>query len=327
MKDKDEYVYAGIKTFMGSPYVSLAEASNYDVVVAGVPIDFGSSYRLGSKHGPEAIRKHSFMDRIASGKYYDLDTRQWLQGNKLSICDIGDIEVWPTDPNKNNEELQRVVTQISRTSFPIILGGDHSITYANFMAIRNTIGSDKRLGLLHFDAHLDTDDTYLPTLPEVWHGNVFRKLISSNMLQGNQMVTIGVRGRIGESTYRYTTEQGIKIITAADVKNQGVTDTMKVAIDSLRKSADYIFVSIDIDCLDITQAPGTGTPKYGGLGGDELVQALIQLREAPVIGMDLVEVNPQFDNSEITAILAGELLYNYLSFGFNKGTHIKLKNI
>lgn len=323
MKNADEYYYTGIKKFMASPYVSLDEVSNYDIGVIGVPIDFGSSYRLGAKYGPKAIRDHSFMDRIASGKYYDLDTNKWIQGNKLSICDLGDINIHPTNPEKNIEEVINTVTAIRKTSFPVILGGDHSITYSTFKACASIL-KNKKIGLVHFDAHLDTEDDYLPTLPKIWHGNPFSSLIEEGLLDGERMVTIGVRGRINETSYNYTKKHGITLYTAKQVKQKGVAEVISEVIKKFEKDTDYIFLTVDIDCIDMGQAPGTGTPKYGGLDVEELIHALIMMKDLPVIGMDIVEVNPLFDPTESTPIIAGELLYNYLSFGFNKNIQSKI---
>lgn len=309
---------------MASPYVTLEEASNFDIGVIGIPVDFGSSYRLGSKYGPQAIREHSFMDRIASGKYFDLDNKEWINGNKLSICDIGDIDIYPTDPIKNSAEIIKAVSKIRKTSFPVILGGDHSITYSSFKAIAQTLPKDAKIGLLHFDAHLDTEEDYLPTLPKVWHGNPFSSLIKEGILDGNRMVTVGVRGRISENSYKYTQEHGITLITAKEVREKGIKKTIEEVSKIFAKDTDYIFLTVDIDCLDISEAPGSGTPKYGGMNVEDLIHALIALKNLPIVAMDLVEMNPRFDPAESTAIIAGELIYNYLSFGFNKEIQSKL---
>lgn len=315
----EEYIYAGIPTFMSAPYVSLDESSKYDVAVLGVPIDFGSSYRLGSKYGPRAIREYSVLDRISKGKYYDLDSERWLQSQDLSICDIGDLNIWPTNPEKNNRELINTISRIRQHSFPVILGGDHSITYGNFKGCMEALSdSGKNIGILHFDAHLDTEGEYLPSLPQIWHGNPFSTLIEEGSLDGRRLVTIGPRGRIGEEAYKYTKDKGIHLITASQVEKIGINTVIKQVKEIFSTDTDYIFLTIDIDCLDISQAPGTGTPKYGGLGTGDLIQALISLQGMPIIGMDIVEVNPKFDPSGSTAIIAGELLYNFLSFSFNQ---------
>lgn len=318
MINSQEYIYAGIPSFMSSPYVNLEKSRKYDVVVLGVPIDFGSSYRLGAKYGPRAIREYCMLDRISPRTFYDLDSEKWIESNSLSICDMGDINIWPTDPIKNTEEIINVVSKIRQHSFPVILGGDHSITYANFAACVKTLSSKKKdIGLIHFDAHLDTEDTYLPTLPEIWHRNPFRKLINDGILDGKRMVTIGPRGKISKEAYEYTKKNGITLFSTNEIRNQGMVKIMQ-KICNLYRDTDYIYLSIDIDCLDMSQAPGTGTPKYGGLDVRDILYCLIQMKKLPIIGVDLVEVNPKFDLSGRTAIVAGELLYNFLSFGFNK---------
>ena len=325
MKGSEEFEYCGIATYMASPYVSLDESKRYDIAVVGVPIDFGSSYRLGAKYAPKAIREHSFMDRIAVGRYYDFDSEQWINGNGLSICDVGDVDIYPTNPEKTIAETIKAVSAIRKNSFPVILGGDHSITYANFKACASVLADrGKKIGILHFDAHLDIEEEYLPALPEIWHGNAFRKLIEEGLLDSKRMVTVGPRGRIGEGLYRYAKEKGIHIFSAEQVKKDGVENTMEKVIRIFSQDMDYVFLSIDIDCMDISQAPGAGTPKYGGLSAGELIRALLLMKELPIIGLDLVEVNPKFDPSGTTAIIAQELLYNFLSFGLNKDVQPKI---
>lgn len=328
MINSKEYIYCGIPSFMSSPYVDLKASRKYEVVVVGVPIDFGSSYRLGAKYGPRAIREHSTLDRVSEGTYYDLDNDTWIKSNNLTICDIGDLNIWPTNPEKNTRELINIISKIRQNSFPVILGGDHSITYANFKACAKALSAkSKNIGLLHFDAHLDTEDIYSPSLPKIWHGNPFRKLIEEGVLDGKRMVTIGPRGRISEEAYRYTKDKGITLFTSADVKKQGLESILQNISKVFTKDTDYVFLSIDIDCIDMSQAPGTGTPKYAGLNVSELIQGLIAMKELPIIGIDLVEVNPNFDPSGRTAILAGELLYNFLSFGYNKKLQPRLEDV
>lgn len=313
----EEYIYSGIHTFMSSPYVSLEDSAKYDVTVLGVPIDFGSSYRLGSKYGPRDIREYSMLDRVAKGKYYDLDSETWIQSDDLSICDIGDLNIWPTDPERNSKELIHTVSAIRKSSLPVILGGDHSITYSNFKGCIDTL-RNKKVGILHFDAHLDTEGEYLPSLPKIWHGNPFSALIQEGSLEGKRLVTVGPRGRISEEAYKYTRDKGIHLFTATQVNKLGIKKVIEQIKEIFSIDTDYIFLTIDIDCLDISTAPGTGTPKYGGLAVQDLINALISLKELPVIGVDMVEVNPKFDSTGSTAIIAGELLYNFLSFGLNK---------
>jgi len=315
MKNSDELVYAGIPTFMGSEYLTLPQSKGFDIAVLGIPIDYGSSYRLGSKYGPRSIRVHSMVDRIASGEYFDLDTGKWIKGSKSTICDLGDLDIWTANPERNMLEINKVVSKIIKNSIPLVLGGDHSITYSVVKAIKNNL-RDKSIGVIHFDAHLDLDEESLPGLPEVWHGNPFRKLIEDKIISGDNLFTIGPRGRIGKSTYNFIKKNNINLYTSTDIENKGLVNIVNNVVSKLSNTVDVVYITLDIDCLDLGEASGTGTPKYGGLKTKDLIQALIALKKIKTIGFDLVEVNPKYDESEVTSIIAGELLYNFLSFGF-----------
>lgn len=319
MKNTEEFIYCGVQTFMGSPFVELQECGNYDVTMFGVPIDYGASYRRGSRLAPRAIRQHSFWDRVDGKKYHNFDDGKSIRANTLKIADVGDLNVWPANPEKNIENIVKTVRAIRQKSFPLIVGGDHSTTYANFIGCLKGLRSktEPRLGLLHFDAHLDVEKDYL-TLPTVWHGNPFRQLLDQGYLDGRRMVTIGPRGIVPQEWFDYAENNGITIITTNEVHRLGIESVMTKAIQLLKKSCDTVFVSIDIDCLDIAHAPGTGTPQANGLWAQELISAVRCLRGLPVSGLDLVEVNPELDATGATTVLAGDLLFNYLAFGFNK---------
>lgn len=308
----DEMFYAGIPTFMGSDYVSIEKVKDYDVGVLGVPIDNGASYRIGAKYAPRVIREYSAWDRIDGSECYDYDTNTVIRSNSLKICDLGDINVWPGNPQNNQRDVADAVEQIRKTGFPLVFGGDHSITYGAYIGCKRGYGKNN-IGLLHFDAHNDLEDKWL-TLPDVWHGNVFRKLIEGGHVNARKMLSIGVRGIVNRKWYDYARENGVKIITSNEVNKSGVDNAIQ-QIHELFKDCDGVYISFDIDCLDISLSPGTGTPKYNGLKVEDVVEIIRSLKDLNTIGFDLVELNPKYDKNGSTALLACEILYNFLAYG------------
>ena len=194
--DKEEYIYAGIPTFMGGKFIEENDIKNYNVVFLGVPCDYGASYRLGAKYAPRQLREYSFWDRVNGEELYDLEHNEYLETNNLKIADLGDVYVNPTHPNENQDAISQKTYTISKHSFPLVCGGDHSITYGSFRGFYRAMKEkfpQYDIGIIHFDAHLDVEDEYL-NMPEVWHGNVFRKLIEDDYLKGKNLYTIGPRG-------------------------------------------------------------------------------------------------------------------------------------
>lgn len=316
MKNTEEYIYAGIPTFMGSPYIGIDEVKKYDVAILGIPIDFGASYRLGAKYAPRKIREYSFWDRVDGTVYYNLDNNKTLRSNKLKIGDLGDLNIWPTDPRMNNREIIKTVAAIRKTAFPLILGGDHSITYASFIGCKNGLPKNRSLGLLHFDAHLDTEKNYL-TLPRIWHGNTFRELIEKKYLNGRDMVTIGPRDIVDKRWFDFLADHNVNLFTAHQVNMMGVEKIMNKTIQILNKNCDSVYVSIDIDCIDISQTPGTGTPKHGGILANDMITIVRMLHKLPIVGLDLVELNPVLDSTGATTVIACDILWNFLAFGIH----------
>lgn len=317
---KEEYIYAGIPTFMGGEFISENDIKKYDVVFLGVPCDYGVSYRLGAKYAPRQLREYSFWDRIYGEELYDLDHNKYLKTNKLSIADLGDVYVNPTNPNENQDAITEKTYAISKDSFPLICGGDHSITYGSFRGFYKAMKEkypDYEVGLIHFDAHMDIEDKYL-NLPDVWHGNVFRKLIEDGYLKGQNMYTIGPRGVVGKEWFDYAKEQKINLFTANNVKEKGILNVIDDIIRKNKNRKIKFYITFDIDCLDVSYVFGTGTPQCNGLTPYECDEALRSLNGLDIVAFDIVELNPKLDDSHTSFIIAEELIYHFLAFGLNK---------
>lgn len=313
--DKEELKFGGIQTFMKSPYIDLAEMQSYDVGVLGVPVDYGTSYRQGARNAPRAIRDHSHWDRVDGSEYIDVDSGVKLVSNNLKIGDLGDLLVSPGDAEKTNSEIAKVVEAIRIELFPLILGGDHSITHPSFIGCQKALSeAEKPIGILKFDAHPDVEENYL-TLPTVWHGNTFRKLIEEGHLDGSHLINIGLRGLVPKKWMDYMNDQGITNFTVPEIRRRGIDQIIKDAIRILRERCSSVYVTFDIDCIDPVDAPGTGTPSFGGIRAEEAIYAVRQLGGLPVKGFDLVEMNPDFDPTGRTQVATCDLLWNFLSFG------------
>lgn len=319
-EDKEEYIYAGIPTFMGGKFIKEPEIKKYDVVFLGVPCDYGASYRLGAKYAPRQLREYSFWDRVYGQELYDLDHEEYIKTNDLKIADLGDVFVSPTNPEENQNNITEKTYSIAKYSFPLVCGGDHSITYGSFRGFYKAMKElypDYEVGLIHFDAHLDVEDKYI-NMPDVWHGNVFRKIIDYGYLDGNNMYTIGPRSVVDRKWYDYAMEKHINIYTANKVKEKGILNVIKEIVDKNKNRKIKFYITFDIDCLDVSYIFGTGTPQCNGLTPYEADEALRNLNELDVRGFDMVELNPKLDDSHTSFVIACELIYHFLAFGYHK---------
>lgn len=319
--DKEEYIYAGIPTFMGGKFIEENDIKNYNVVFLGVPCDYGASYRLGAKYAPRQLREYSFWDRVNGEELYDLDHNEYLETNNLKIADLGDVYVNPTHPNENQDAISQKTYIISKYSFPLVCGGDHSITYGSFRGFYRAMKEkfpQYDVGIIHFDAHLDVEDEYL-NMPEVWHGNVFRKLIEDGYLNGENLYTIGPRGVVDSQWFKYVKEEGINLYTSNQIKFKGIKNIINGIIEKNKNKKIKFYITFDIDCLDCSYIFGTGTPQCNGLTPYEADEALRTLKKLEVAGMDIVELNPKLDNSHSSFVIACEILYHFLALGYNGG--------
>lgn len=320
MEEKEEYIYAGIPTFMGGKFINEDEIKNYDVVFLGVPCDYGASYRLGAKYAPRQLREYSFWDRVYGQKMYDLDHNNYVTTNNLKIADIGDVFVNPTNPEENQKAIINKTYEISKNSFPMVCGGDHSITYGSFIGVYNAMKEkypEYDLGIIHFDAHLDVEDDYL-NMPNVWHGNVFRKLIQDGFLKGENLYTIGPRGVVDEKWYNFVRDQKINLYTANKTKEYGIVNVIKDIVNKNKNKKMLFYITFDIDSIDVSYIFGTGTPQANGITPYDADEALRNLNALNVCGFDIVELNPTLDDSHSSFVIACELIYHFLAFGLKE---------
>jgi agmatinase len=321
MIDKSqEYPHTGIPTFLKSDYGSIEQLGDYPIGIFGVPLDIGVSNKAGTRNGPAAIRKASTWYNPSAyfkkGTIIDLYQQQRaIEVNIPEILDLGDVPIFPTDYQKSLNAIEAFSYEVTKRAFPIILGGDHSITYPAVKGLLQGLQEREAfntLGILHFDSHPDVWDSYL-TLDNVWHGSPFRKLLEEEQIQGSNLVMIGDRCLISTHLYDYITSHGIKLYSISDVWERGIAAIVEEATTYLKDQTDGVYISFDIDVLDPAYAPGTGTPVPGGLTPREMIQAVNIICETTrLVGIDLVEVAPHYDPSESTQQLAAFLLHRFI---------------
>jgi agmatinase len=292
--------FAGFATFARLPRIDQVEHA--DIAVVGVPFDSGVSYRPGARFGPAAVREAS---RLLRPYHPGLDVSPFTE---KQVVDAGDIAVNPFNIGEAIETLQAEAEALTANGTRLVtVGGDHTIALPLLRAAAKKHGP---VALLHFDAHLDTWDTYFGE--PYTHGTPFRRASEEGILDTSALSHVGTRGPLyGKRDLDEDRRLGFGIVTSGDVLRRGVAET----VDALRQRIGDrpLYVSIDIDVLDPAHAPGTGTPEAGGLTSRELLEILRGLRDLNLIGADVVELAPAYDHAEITAIAASHVAYDLVS--------------
>jgi agmatinase len=266
------------------------------ICVAGISFDLGTTNRAGARFGPAAIRQASRM--LIDGDHPE----HWVDPSGLTFSDIGNFTIALGDIAASLGDIE---AQAARIKHLVALGGDHGITLPLLRALAKRNGP---CALVHFDAHVDT-------WPENFgqafaHGSVFYHAIVEGLIDPRRMIQIGIRSPLERSVYDWTLAQGVTIISAQAVHEQGpaaVSDRIRQTVGDAA-----VYLSFDIDALDPAYAPGTGTPEIGGLASWQAQAILRRLRGLRFIGMDLVEVCPAYDVAEITALAGATMVWEYL---------------
>ncbi|WP_432545146.1 agmatinase [Kineococcus sp. SYSU DK002] len=292
--------YGGPTTFARLP--RLDEVSRADVAVVGLPFDSGVSYRPGARFGPGHIRASSKL------------LRPYNPALRVSpfaaqqVADAGDLGLNPFDIGEALRETETALTRLTEDGATVMaLGGDHTLALPALRALAKQHG---RLAVLHFDAHLDTWDTYFGA--PYTHGTLFRRASEEGLLDLERCLHVGTRGPLYDAQdLEDDAVLGFQVVRADDYETDGVAR----AVDRVRRRLGDgpVYVSVDIDVLDPAAAPGTGTPEAGGLTSRELLGTLRGLTGLNVVGADVVEVAPAYDHAEITGIAAAHVTYELLS--------------
>jgi agmatinase len=292
--------FSDVRTFMRLP--NTRDLKNADAAIVGAPFDTGATFRAGARFGPEGIRSASHLLRRYNPS---LDVPIF---DHLSVIDYGDVPVVPGYIESSYERIAEGLEPIHRAgTTPIVLGGDHSIALPELRAAFAVHGP---LALVQFDSHPDTWGSYFGE--KHTHGTPFRRAVEEGLLDTSRSIQIGMRGSIyDKNDWDDAREMGFDLVPTDEVRELGLPEV----IDRIRARATgaKVYVSFDVDFVDPAYAPGTGTPEIGGFTSREAQEFMRGLAGLQIVGCDVVEVYPAYDQAQITALLAANVAHEFLS--------------
>jgi agmatinase len=303
--------YVGMPSFQKLPWITDVEAlarERPDVAIVGAPFDDAVSHRPGARFGPRAIRQASYHAGAINSLQLGIEPYDWL-----NVVDAGDAPVTPMDIERAHAVIHRKVRDVAASgAIPIVLGGDHSITFPSASAVAAHV-APRRLGIVHFDAHADAANSTWGNLRS--HGTPMRRLIESGAVDGRNFVQVGLRGYWpGPDTLEWMGAHGMRWHLMTEIEERGAEAVIADAIAQALDGPEVIYLSVDIDVIDPGMAPGTGTPEPGGMLTRELLRAVRQVvSSVELAGMDVVEVSPPFDQAEVTAAAAHRCVLEAIS--------------
>ncbi|NEY90610.1 agmatinase [Tabrizicola oligotrophica] len=300
--------FVGISTFGKAPYVADWDAISADVAILGAPFDFGTQFRAGARFGPRGIREASTLFSFGHGGAYDHeDDVTYLPADKVRMVDIGDADIVHTDTVQSHANIAFGVRKIlAAGAMPVVLGGDHSINIPCIDAFEEDCAANGPIHIVQFDAHLDFVDVRHGV--RHGHGNPMRRASEKPWVTG--LTQLGIRNVSSTSRegYEAAREAGSDILSVRQIRALG-TEGVLARIPA----GGRYYVTIDIDGFDPSIAPGTGTPSHGGFSYYEVLELLAGLcQRGRIVGVDLVEVAPDYDHSGTTTILAAQVLLNLI---------------
>jgi agmatinase len=312
--------YEGLATFAKCMYLQTPEdleRERPDVAIVGAPFDISTTYRPGARFGPRALRAQAYHP----GTYHLTLGVEIFE--TLRVVDYGDAHCPHGLTETSHANIRARVGEVaSRGIMPIVIGGDHSITWPAATAVADRYGWGK-IGIVHFDAHADTADIIDGNLAS--HGTPMRRLIESGAVLGRNFVQVGLRGYWPPAdTFAWMQEQGMRWHFMQEVLDHGIVDVMRRAVSEAMEGCGALYLSVDIDVLDPGFAPGTGTPEPGGMTPADLLQAVRMLATtANVVALDVVEVSPPFDHADQTINNAHRVIFETLAGLAYKRTHAR----
>jgi agmatinase len=293
---KPEFCTTG--SFMRLP----SQRENAKVAIVGMPFDTAASFRVGARFAPQAIRQAS----MTLFPYHPvLGVNPFDDTNAI---DIGDVSVVPHNIHHSYDLMEEAVLGFMKQGIvPIGLGGDHSVTLASLRAAAKAYGP---VAMIHFDSHTDTWDTYYGE--KYWHGSPFIRAYEEGLLQPDKVFQIGIRGTLNHpDDIAASTDLGYHVITTQELKKRGIADVVQQVKETIKDTP--CFLTFDIDFVDPSCAPGTGTLEVGGFSSLETLEMVRSLTGFNYIGFDLVEVLPPYDPTQITSLLAATLVHDFSS--------------
>jgi agmatinase len=294
--------YAGPSTFARIP--ELRDVDSCDVAIIGVPFDAGTSYRPGARFGPQAVRQASRQLRTNYHPNYDVEPFKVQQ-----VADAGDITCNPFNIDEAIKQIEDGATDLlNKVGSIVTIGGDHTIALPLLRAVNKKCGQP--VALVHFDAHLDTWDTYFGA--PYTHGTPFRRAREEGLFLDDASMHVGIRGPLySRDDLKEDEDLGFKIIHCDDFQTQSIDQIVKRIRD--RVGDNPLYLSIDIDVLDPAHAPGTGTPEIAGMTSREMLNVLRGLSGMNLVSADVVEVAPAYDHAELTSTAAATIVYELIN--------------
>jgi len=303
--------FAGINTFLKAPYIEdVHEVGRHEVAVVGAPFDMGTTYRAGARFGPQAIRRIS-----ALYDSYSVDMAVDLQ-EELDLADVGDIFVIPSNLEKSFDQIDRALSFLTaRGVFPVVLGGDHSIGYPNVRGIAPHV--DGKVGIIHIDRHIDIQER---DMDERMHTTPWFHATNIPNAPPTNLVQMGIGGWYGSRPgVRVARDRDTTVLTISDIEEIGVEKAAEAALEVAWKGASAVYLSFDIDSVDAGFVPGTGSPEPGGLLPREALKLLRLVAREGLCGMEVVEVAPPYDVSDMTALMACRAVMDVLGTLVSEG--------
>jgi agmatinase len=312
-------VYADIATFGKAPLARQTGLEKADVAVFGIPWDATATLRAGARLGPRGIREQSiWFHEVWNPQQTPLigygPPRQRLR-DRLALVDCGDVTIWPGDVQKTSLSIRQAARSVAERAFPLMLGGDHYVMFPTYQGVCDAHPGES-IGIIQIDAHNDLIDSD-PVYGTHWSGTPIRRSLEHACLDPRAIAQIGLRGFIGQAERDFQMSNEVTVIDMEILREIGPQEAAHRAVSAILDFCDRIYLTLDIDSVDPSAAPGCSTPVPGGIRGDELiglVRSLGQHRE--IVAMDLVEVAPPLDPTNQTTLLAAQTLFGFLEERF-----------
>ncbi len=309
-------------TMMQAPYATLSDLGSGDIAVAGVPFDTTVSSRPGSpRYAPREIRQHSapFVQHLISvdqGQLINVDTGETISTPMRPVLkDLGDLSVYPVDVAKTFTAIADGVYEIvQRKAIPLILGGDHYISYPSvvgYARARREAGA-RKFGYIQIDAHLDACDDN-PTWGKHYHGSMARRISEQDGISVSSMVWLGLMRHVAREQFDWIKRSGGTLVTREEMRRDGIEKAASRAVEAASSGVDGVYLTIDVDVVDFAYSPGTGSYNFGGLTSAEFLELIRCLREYSFDALDICAVAPSLDASGVTARLAATALIDFLT--------------
>ncbi|MEM8951707.1 MAG: agmatinase family protein [Pseudomonadota bacterium] len=296
--------FAGINTFLKAPYVEdVKDVGKYDAAVVGIPFDSGTTYRPGTRFGPQGIRR---ISALYTPYNYEMgvDLRE-----QMTLCDAGDVFTIPANLEKSFDQISRGVSHIASSgALPVMLGGDHSIGFPCVRGIAQC--TSKKIGIIHFDRHIDIQEK---DLDERMHTTPWYWATELDNVPAKNLVQVGIGGwQVPRPGVKEARKRETNVLTIDDMEKLGIEKTAEIALELAWDGVDAVYISFDIDSVDCGFVPGTGWPEPGGFLPREALKLLGLVVKEGICGLEVVEVSPPYDTSDITALLGTRVVVEAL---------------